>query len=450
MATSLRELAERFDVLFDAWERADRQLYLVGGCVRDVLMASEAIGDIDLATDALPDETTAILQRAGFPAYPIGARFGTISTIVDGTPIEITTFRVEEQYEAGNRKPNVTFGKDLRHDLSRRDLSLNAMAAGRGGTLYDPFDGQGAIRDGILEVPDGGFENTVGILRDDPLRLLRIARFAARFGFRPTDETTAAAKVTSRELEAISHERWKMELDKTLVAPKLADGILWLDEVGALQVIAPSLGLVEGSGEALARALERTDVNRITRWAVLFYAAASCRAGKGIPQTDGPVDNSVDSEFAAERAWRAAKHFRFSNEELAMVRALCGGVISAGLLGEPWTRVELRRFLARWRGLWQAATDLSFAWSSVDAARYAVVRGQLARAFVEEDFEPVLPLGFGRLVIDALGFPRGPAVSAALDRLRSAMIDGELANGADEATCLAFLESERASLLGDG
>lgn len=406
-------------------------------------MELDAIGDIDLATDALPDETTDLLKSVGYPAYPIGARFGTISTIVDGVPIEITTFRVEEQYEAGNRKPHVVFGKELRHDLSRRDLSLNAMAAGRGGTLYDPFDGRGAIREGILEVPDGGFENTVGILRDDPLRLLRIARFAARFGFRPTDETTAAAKVTSCELKAISHERWKMELDKTLIAPVLQDGICWLDEVGALQVIAPAFGFVASPGPALAAAMLKTQVDRVTRWAVLFYAAASCRAGKGLPSTDGPVDNFVDNEFAAELAYRAAKHFRFSNEELAIVRALCGGVMSADSLREDWTRVEVRRFLSKWKGLWQAALDLSYAWSSVPAERYEAVRGQLQAGFEQEDYEPVLPLGFGRLVIEFFELPRGPVVSQALDFLRASIVDGELPNASSEAVCLAFLAENR-------
>src|SRR5690625_4230694 len=179
------------------------------------MMAHQEVGDIDMTTDAHPSETIAILKAEGLPVYPIGERFGTISTLVDGTPIEITTFRVEEQYERGNRKPNVTFGRSLRHDLSRRDLSINAMAAGRGGKLHDPFGGQRAIEERILEVPGGGFENTVGILQDDPLRLLRIARFCARFGFEPTPETTAAAQETAEQLEHISRERWKMEIDKT-------------------------------------------------------------------------------------------------------------------------------------------------------------------------------------------------------------------------------------------
>src|SRR5699024_9407205 len=150
-----------------------------------------------------PSETIEILKGEGLPVYPIGERFGTISTLVDGVPIEITTFRVEEQYEAGNRKPHVTFGSSLTHDLSRRDLSINAMAAGRGGKLHVPFGRQGAIVAQMLEVPGGGLENTVGILQDDPLRLLRIGRFCARFGFEPTQDTTVAAQRTASQLNHI-------------------------------------------------------------------------------------------------------------------------------------------------------------------------------------------------------------------------------------------------------
>ena len=439
--TALRDLASRFDVLFDAWERAGRELYLVGGCVRDVIMAVDVIGDIDLATDALPEETTEILRRSGFPAYPIGARFGTISTAVDGVPVEITTFRVEEHYEAGSRKPHVKFGADLRHDLSRRDLSLNAMAAGRGGKLYDPFDGCGAIAREILEVPGGGYENTVGILRDDPLRLLRIGRFTARLGFRPTPETTAAAKATSRELLAISHERWKMELDKTLVAPMLSEGMLWLDEVGALAVLFPEFSSVSSLGSTLARALNRSSEDRLTRWAVLFYAAASCGAGMGLPSTDAPESARVAPLEAAEHAVRSSRHLRFSNEEMAAMRALCGDVLASEELRRRWTRVDRRRFLARWRGLWRPALELSYAWSDVDESTFVRLRDDLNHASVHENYEPVLPPGFGRVVIEALDLPRGPVVSRALDVLRSAMVDGELENGADEEMCVAFLRA---------
>lgn len=440
MSPSLRDLTDRFDVLFHTWEEAGRQLYLVGGCVRDVIMKCSDIGDIDLTTDARPEETTALLLQAGFPAYPIGARFGTISTIVDGTPIEITTFRVEEHYEAGNRKPEVIFGESLEHDLSRRDLSINAMAAGRGGSLYDPFDGQRAIKEQILEVPRGGLENTIGILSDDPLRLLRIARFCSRFGFLPTDETTAAAKLTARELEHISHERWKMELDKTLVAPQLELGMTWLNDVGAFGVLFPSFEDQHAESERVIQAVVTAAPERITRWAIVFLAASWMHYRQALPDLSLPLEQRPEFEQSAHWATRAARHFRFSNEERDMVRRLCASTLdTAQLAAAPWDRVTRRRFLAEWGGLYDAALELAYAWSPQPLPNYPALRAEMTMAFATEDVEVRLPHGFGREVMEVLEVPRGPLVAETIGFVHQAIVDGELANGAEASVYLDYL-----------
>lgn len=443
VSLSLRDLTDRFDVLFHTWEKAGRQLYLVGGCVRDVIMKLSDIGDIDLTTDARPEETSQLLLQAGFPAYPIGARFGTISTIVDGTPIEITTFRVEEHYEAGSRKPHVTFGESLEHDLSRRDLSINAMAAGRGGSLYDPFDGQRAIEERILEVPRGGLENTVGILSDDPLRLLRIARFCARFAFLPTEETTEAAKMTARELEHISHERWKMELDKTLVAPHLDLGLRWLNEVGAFGVLFPSFDGRHAETETLIEATVSAQSERITRWGILFLAAAWMHHQQRLPDLSLPVEQRPDLAQCAHWAGRAARHFRFSNEEREMVRRLCASTLdTAQLAAAPWDRITRRRFLYEWGGLYDAALELAHAWSPEPLENYPALREEMIMAFATEDVDVRLPHGFGRAVLEDLGVPPGPRVAETIGLVRQAIVDGELPNGAESALYLDFLRRQ--------
>lgn len=444
---SLRDLADRFDALFHAWERGGRQLYLVGGCVRDVLMEVEEIGDIDLTTDARPEETTAMLEAAGFPVYPIGARFGTISSLVNGTAIEITTFRVEEHYEKGSRKPHVTFGSSLEHDLSRRDLSINAMAAGRGGALFDPFDGQSAIAQRILEVPKGGLENTIGILRDDPLRLLRIARFCARLGFTPTDDTTAAAQLTAKELELISHERWKMELDKTLVAPHVGPGLRWLNDVGAFGVLFPSFAERAGESEALIARLEAGAPDLMARWASIFLAAAWMRRAGRLPDLGLAPDARVAPAYCGRRAGIAARYFRFSNEERALVQRLCAETPDQAMLEGAWDRVARRRFLATWGADYGSALELAYAWSTVDAAAFAELRAAMDAAHATEDVEVRLPRGFGNAVLTELGVPRGPAVSRAIAQVRQAVIDGVVPNDADEARYLAFL---RENPVGDG
>lgn len=441
---TLRQLADQFEALFQVWEDAGHSLYLVGGCVRDVLMQRDEIGDIDLTTDARPEETTAMLERAGFPAYPIGARFGTISTIVDGVPVEITTFRVEETYEAGSRKPHVIFGESLEHDLSRRDLSINAMAAGRHGTLFDPFRGRDAIAARILEVPRGGFENTVGILRDDPLRLLRIGRFCARFAFTPTDQTTDAAKVTADELQYISHERWKMELDKTLIAPHMTMGLRWLNEVGAFGVLFPSFHhRLDEANTLIARLGEMSD-DRIARWAALFLAAAWMQAKERLPDLRLPADERADLEHCGRWAMRAARHFRFSNEEREMVRRLCMSSLDEAALSRTWTRMERRRYLAEWGGLYRAALEVAQAFSQVDAAHYAKLQAELDHAFVCEDVTVRLPHGFGKSVLEKLKVPRGPKVAQTIAYVQQAIVDGELPNGAPEELYLEFLRARLA------
>lgn len=439
MAVSLDDLTARFDLLFHAWERAGQDLYLVGGCVRDVIMQSHDIGDIDMTTDARPEVTIEILKREGLPVYPIGERFGTISTMVEGTPVEITTFRVEEQYERGSRKPEVTFGSSLKHDLSRRDLSINAMAAGSGGRLHDPFGGQRAIEEGILEVPGGGLENTVGILQDDPLRLLRIARFCARFGFEPTPDTTEAARRTAKQLDNISHERWKMEIDKTLVAEEVHRGLSWLREVGAISVLFPIFGENNGSAADVVDAIARSENDRITRWAVIFLATGWLHTKETLPDLRLPADEFPDPVECGRIASRNARRFRFSNEERARVRQLCARPVHASHLEATWDRATRRRFIAEWGDLYSAALSLSQAWSQTDSKGYRLLYAQLQDAFETEDVVVRLPHGFGRRVLNDLGVPRGPQVAETIDALRQAIVDGHLPNGASPEVYLEFL-----------
>lgn len=439
MTVSLDDLSARFDLLFRAWERAEQHLYLVGGCVRDVIMQCEEIGDIDMTTDARPEVTIEILRREGLPIYPIGERFGTISTMVEGTPVEITTFRVEEQYEHGSRKPEVTFGSSLEHDLSRRDLSINAMAAGSGGRLHDPFGGQRAIEQGILEVPGGGLENTVGILQDDPLRLLRIARFCARFGFEPTPDTTDAARRTAKQLDNISHERWKMEIDKTLVADDVHRGLSWLRDVGAMSVLFPVLGQHVGAAEDANDAVARAENDRITRWAVLFLAEAWLHTKGHLPDLRLALDDFPDSVESGRIVSRNARRFRFSNDERARVRQLCSRPLHAADLEVSWDRATRRRFIAEWGDLYAAALSLSQAWSQTDPQRYRLLYAQLRDAYATEDVIVRLPPGFGRRVLEDLEVPRGPQVAETIDMVRQAIVDGHLPNGARSEVYLEFL-----------
>lgn len=450
MAVTLEALTARFQPLFDAWTSAGHELYLVGGCVRDVVMRLDSVGDVDLATDATPEQTCAILRAHGWKVIPIGARFGTIATLFGGETVEITTFRVAEEYEPTSRKPTVVFGTSLVDDLSRRDLSINAMAVGRDGRIIDPFRGEQAIRDRILEVPGGGLDHTESILRDDPLRLLRIARFAARLGFAPTNETTAAARKTAGELTHISHERWKMEVDKLLVAPFLDRGLAWLQSIDALAVILPDAEAFRNapSGSdlsALIDVLAETPPEHCLRWAVLRIWLTNLRRQGARPDYATPLPE-VDQEVRIDDAERTARAFRFSNEERHAIRYLCGSDLRLDAIRPPWTRKSLRRWLYDHGDHAFSLLELIAALSDVPhAAEWRrVARQRLEEAERVEDTEPILPEGFGLHVIETFELERGPGIASAIDFVKDAIIDGELENSATVDTYLEFLSRHEA------
>lgn len=442
MPITIEQLTERFDRLFAAWKKAGKELYLVGGCVRDVVMGLDEVGDIDLTTDALPEETREILEKNRLPAYPIGARFGTISTIVDGSQVEITTFRVDETYEARNRKPEVVFGSSLVDDLARRDLSMNAMAAGPGGHLIDPFDGQRAIRERLLEVPGGGLEATRSILRDDPLRLLRVARFAARFAFTPSADTTQAARETSGELAHISHERWKMEMDKLLIAPHVQAGLSWLFEIDAFAVLVPPLGRkrlgerAKAVEDELVRCIGQLPDDPIVRWSAIALLALSA----DVSSEQGALLNGLPAESERRRAWahKLAERFRFSNEEKRRLRRFVESFPTSSRLEALTSRIERRRWLAHWEDDALAAYELA----NVMLGSAPEVREALQQAIADEDIDIRLPAGFGARVIRHFNLPRGPQIARAIDHLKGAIIDGDVENGASAEAYLRWLEDE--------
>lgn len=233
-----------FRDLFDAFERAGFQLYAVGGCVRDWVLGCVP-KDIDFTTDALPSETKAVLSSNHYPVIPVGEVFGTIATNIDKKTYEITTFRVKESYTRGSRHPVVCYGRDLSRDLERRDLTINAMAASSLGEIIDPFDGVGDLLRRVLRVPRSSYERSIDIFSDDPLRILRLARFKARLGFDVDGDAQDAARDMAGSVLSVSRERWHSEVDGLLAAAHPEAGLSWLDEVGVLPLLIPEIRLLQ-------------------------------------------------------------------------------------------------------------------------------------------------------------------------------------------------------------
>uniref|UniRef100_UPI004029103B CCA tRNA nucleotidyltransferase n=1 Tax=Faecalibacterium prausnitzii TaxID=853 RepID=UPI004029103B len=242
--------------------RAGYAAYVVGGCVRDSLLGLTP-HDWDLCTSALPQQVMELFgaQRC----IPTGLQHGTVTVKQSGALYEITTFRTEGTYTDGRHPDEVHFVPDVREDLARRDLTINAMAYNEKEGLVDPFGGQADLQSGIVRA--------VGVPRqrftEDALRILRLYRFAARFGFAIDPPTAQAAQELCAHLDCVSVERIEEELAKLLAAPAPA---AYLDKK-ILLVILPEL-----SSEALAAAKPVVDAcpagaeNLSIRLAALLYS----------------------------------------------------------------------------------------------------------------------------------------------------------------------------------
>lgn len=181
--------------------------YFVGGSVRDYLIGRE-IGDIDIATSALPEEVMRIFPRH----VPVGIEHGTVVVLKEGIPYEVTTFRTEEDYKDFRRPSAVTFIRSLEEDLKRRDFTMNAIAMTETGQIIDPFGGQAAIQKKVIETVGNPHER----FREDALRMMRGIRFVSTLGFTLAGDTKSAIEENSHLLQHIAIERITAEFEKML------------------------------------------------------------------------------------------------------------------------------------------------------------------------------------------------------------------------------------------
>ena len=222
--------------LGEAFAQAGHDLYLVGGSVRDALMGR--LGhDLDFTTDARPDDTEAILRQHTHATWDIGRAFGTIGAQIDDWVVEVTTYRADA-YHPDSRKPEIVYGETLKDDLIRRDFTVNAMAlhaATR--TFSDPYAGLTDIVSGVLRTPFPPERS----FSDDPLRMMRAARFTSQLGFTVTNEVRAAMTDMASRIEIISAERVRDELSKTLLTDHPREGLDLLVTTRIADYVLPEL-----------------------------------------------------------------------------------------------------------------------------------------------------------------------------------------------------------------
>ena len=234
----LGELAASPEVtrLANAFAAAGHQLALVGGPVRDAFLG-RAVSDLDFTTDAMPDDILRIVTPISDAQWDIGREFGTIGARLGQEIVEITTYRADS-YDGETRKPTVEFGDSLEADLTRRDFTVNAMALRLPEqVLVDPSGGMNDLLAGVLTTPASP-EVSFG---DDPLRMLRAARFASQLGFTIEEATLAAMEARASTISIVSIERVSDELSKLLRTNDPVPGIRILVETGLAEIVLPEI-----------------------------------------------------------------------------------------------------------------------------------------------------------------------------------------------------------------
>ncbi len=267
-------LNESLDVatpLAQLFEAAGHHLYFVGGVVRDSLLdISRAENDLDATTAARPAEIKALVSQLADAVWTQGERFGTIGCRIDGHIYEITTHRAEK-YQPGSRKPVVAFGESLDEDLLRRDFTINAMAVDViERQLIDLYGGEADLRDRVLRTP----LDPIVSFSDDPLRMLRAARFRAGYNLQPVAPLVAALSSMTDRLEIVSAERKRDELEKMLMLPSPTPGLEMLFESGLLAKVLPHLSVRDvGQVDTIGARVAAVNAAPAHRWAALFNNA---------------------------------------------------------------------------------------------------------------------------------------------------------------------------------
>ena len=448
-------IPERFQPLVEAtaalatrFDGASRRLYLVGGSVRDAFAvgvgAPGRAVDLDLTTDAPPDEIERLVKGWADSLWLQGKRFGTVGAAKDGRRFEITTHRAEV-YTPDSRKPEVAFGDSIEADLARRDFTVNAVALRLPDfELVDPFGGLADLAAKRLRTPLAP-EVSFG---DDPLRMLRAARFMAAFDLVPDEGLVAAVKSMADRLSIVSAERIRDELDKLLVARAASPGLWFLVETGlAAQFLPelPALALEQDPihhhkdvlGHTLA-VVDKTSPDRLLRLAALLHDI-----GKPSTRQFGPggVTFHHHEVVGARMAHKRLVALRYAHDDIDVVVRLVELHLRFHTYRLGWTDRAVRRYVRDAGPLLDQLNELTRSdCTTRNAARARALErrmDELERRIEElraqEELDALRPELDGTQVMAYLGIGPGPAVGAALEFLLELRLD-EGVLGEDEVT----------------
>lgn len=455
--------------LFDAFLHAGKELYLVGGAVRDLALGVHinALDDLDFCTNARPEESLQILKDAGFTTYDMGIEFGTVGCVLsgrrsDGYPkdCQVTTYRSEEYYRRGSRHPIVRFGDTIMQDLKRRDFSINSIALDHNGAFVDPYDGLGDLRRKVLRVVGDPLET----LAEDPLRILRIGRFVSRLGFEVDEALRAAAFENADHILEISRERWLQEMSKLLKGDHVSAALTFLYDVRILGIVLPEVAALRGFHETsevphrdiwahTLSVIEHAPRTDAMRWTALLH-----NIGKVWTRVvEGETVSFERHEAAAGMMIEGIAHrFRFDQNLANATRFM---VLNQGRVtdyADVWTDPVVRRFVREMDPYVDAVLD--FARSELSTASSEKRRAALAR--IDElkarimaleaagQLRPTLPGGIGKDLMRTFNLRPGPIVGHYKSHLEELIIEGDLSNGEPTEYYLDFLAKNPPSLDG--
>jgi poly(A) polymerase len=415
--------------LGDRFQAARHELYLVGGVVRDLVLGRlTPATNFDYATDASPAETSRLLRGWAEAQYLVGVRFGTVGARRHGTLVEITTFR-EERYPEDERKPAVSFAKDIQTDLSRRDFTINAMAVRLpDGEFVDPFEG---VKDLAAKRLDTPLDPELAF-SDDPLRMLRAARFVAQLDVSPAPRVVDAICGMRERLPIVSSERIREELDKLLLGDEPAKGLALLVDTGLSDEFLPELTALQMEQDPVQRhkdvlrhtfaVVERCEPDVMLRLAALLHDV-------GKPSTRRITADGVSFHHheivGARMAEERLRALRYPNAVIEDVRKLIELHLRFHGYGEGWTDAAVRRYVHDAGHLLDQLNQLTRADVTTRdpkrAERFATLQDDLeeriARLAEQENLAAMRPPLDGRQVMERLGIEPGPIVGEALGYL---------------------------------
>jgi poly(A) polymerase len=435
------------DPIAERFAAAGHDLFLVGGPVRDALLGRLS-NDLDFTTDARPDDILALVSPLG-PTWTTGIAFGTVGLLVttDGVEhrCEITTYR-SDRYEPRSRKPKVSFGSSVEGDLSRRDFTVNAMAVQLplqvARPIVDPFGGQQDLVSGVLRTPVAPEQS----FDDDPLRMLRAARFAAQLGFEVDAAALEAILAMGARLEIVSAERIRDELTKLLLAGQPRRGLEFLVDSGLADHCLPELARLRTAVDEHGRhkdvythtltvleqaiALEPDGPDLVLRLAALLHDVGKPDTKR--VQRSGKVTFHHHEVVGAKLTRARLTALRFPKDVVEDVTRLVALHLRFhGFAGGEWTDAAVRRYvrdagplLDRLHRLTRSdCTTRNAAKARALATAYDALEQRIAVLGEEEELAALRPALDGNEIMAELGVRPGPIVGQAWQHLLEQRIE---------------------------